>query len=288
MSAGQAGSDGIPAMLVNGRPEGALAVLDRGLHFGDGLFETIACLNGRARFLGLHLDRLRHGCARLGIRFNEYEVLRAEVAQMAAGPRPAIVKLLLTRGPATARGYAARGDEAATRVLLRQPWPADDPALAREGIRARTGALRLGENPALAGMKHLNRLEQVLARGEWQDPAIHEALLFSSCGHLISGTMTNVFLVRDGQLLTPRLDRCGVEGVMRRVVLREARAAGLMAGEYGLVQQDLDVATELFVTNARVGIWPVRELDGRRFGARPVTDQLQRRLAPLLEAPADA
>ena len=274
--------------LVNGLVDGDVSPLDRGLHFGDGLFETIACLKGRARFLTLHLERLRRGCASLGIDFRQWDPLRAEIELMAAEATAAIIKLILTRGPATARGYAARGDEVATRILLRQPWPQEDPALAIDGIRTRTAVLRLGENPQLAGMKHLNRLEQVLARGEWRDPAIHEALMFSSSGRLISGTMTNVFLVRDGQLLTPRVDRCGVQGVMRRVVMREARGAGLSMQEADLFQQDLDAAAEVFVTNARVGIRPVWQLDERVLGPGPVTGRLQRRLEPLLEGPADA
>jgi len=277
-------------VLVNGRPGGVVEVLERGLHFGDGLFETIACLKGRARFLSLHLERLQQGCGRLRIGFEGWGLLRTEVEAMAAGAAgPAILKLLLSRGPATARGYAARGDEVATRILLRQPWPADDPALGREGINARIGTLRLGENPALAGMKHLNRLEQVLARAEWQAQDIHESLLFSSSGRLISGTMTNVFLVRNGGLLTPRLDRCGVQGVMRRVIMREAREAGLSMRETELFAADLAVAEEVFLTNARVGLWPVRTLDGRQLGGPgPVTRRLQARLGPLLETPVDA
>ena len=275
-------------VLVNGRPEGALSVLERGLHFGDGLFETIACLKGRARFLTLHLERLRQGCERLRIGFGDWGLLRAEVEAMAADAGTAIIKLLLTRGPAMARGYAVRGDEAATRILLRQPWPVDDPALGREGVQVRTGTLRLGENPALAGMKHLNRLEQVLARAEWQQSDIHESLLFSSSGRLISGTMTNVFLVRDGGLLTPGVERCGVQGVMRRVVMREALETGLPMRETELFAADLAAAEEVFLTNARVGLWPVRACDGRALGVGPLTRQLQARLQPLLEAPADA
>ena len=102
-------------------------------------------------------------------------------------------------------------------MLLR--YPPGRSARRREGVRVRLGELRLGENPALAGLKHLNRLEQVLARLEWSDPGIAEALLFSSSGALVSGSMSNVFLVHGGRLATPRLDRCGVAGVMREVVL---------------------------------------------------------------------
>ena len=278
----------LPATLVNGQPGGVVDVLDRGLQYGDGLFETIACLRGRARFLDLHLERLWQGCGRLRLNFEAWELLRAEIESLAAGAEPVIVKVMLTRGTATARGYGVRGDEAATRILLRQPWLADDPALVRDGITVRTATMRLGENPALAGMKHLNRLEQVLARAEWQGQEVHESLLFSSSGRLISGTMTNVFLVHGGQLATPKVDRCGVQGVMRRVVMREATEAGVSVLETELYAADLAAAEEVFLTNARVGLWPVRLLDGRQLGAGALTRRLQQLLAPLLAEPAHA
>jgi 4-amino-4-deoxychorismate lyase len=148
--------------------------------------------------------------------------------------------------------------------------------------------MRLGENPALAGLKHCNRLEQVLARREWTDPDISEALLFSSSDRLVSGTMSNVFIVDGSRLRTPRVDLCGVAGVMRRVVLREAANAGIPVGEEVLSAEDLRSADELFLTNARIGIWPVRALDGRMISPGPLTRRLQQLIAPLLEEPVDA
>jgi 4-amino-4-deoxychorismate lyase len=146
--------------------------------------------------------------------------------------------------------------------------------------------LRLGENPALAGLKHCNRLEQVLARREWTDPGIAEALLFSSSGKLASGTMSNVFIVDGSNLRTPRMDRCGVAGIMRRVVLREAARVGISAREDVLDAEDLRNASEIFLTNARIGVWPVRSLDRRELGPPgPITRRLQQALEPLLEDP---
>ena len=177
------------------------------------------------------------------------------------------------------------GREKATRITFRYAWPQETPTLARDGIRARTASLRLGENPALAGLKHCNRLEQVLARREWTDPAIVEALLFSSSGKLVSGTMSNVFIVDGSGLRTPRVDLCGVAGVMRRVVLGEALRANIPASESVLDMNDLAKAEEVFLTNARIGIWPVRSLDGRALRPGPITRRLQEVLRPLLESP---
>ena len=274
------------SVLVDGRAGGAPSALDRGLHYGDGLFETIACLGGRPRFLELHLERLGGGCARLGIEFPAIEELRREILTLAAEAPRAIVKVLLTRGVAAARGYGTTGTERPTRVMLRYAWPEEAADAATAGVRVRIAALRLGENPALAGLKHLNRLEQVLARREWSGGEIAEALMFSSSGRLISGVMSNVFLVRDGRLRTPLLDRCGVAGIMRQVVLREAARAGIAAEEAPLEAADLAGAREIFLTNALIGVRPVRELEGRACEIGPLTRELQRRLGPLLaEAP---
>ena len=278
----------IDCVRVNGGPAREVSPFDRALHFGDGLFETIACRKGRPRFLSLHLERLQLGCGRLALDAGDLTDVRAEVLSLAADIDSAIIKVLLTRGTAVARGYGVTTREKATRITFRYAWPQETPALSQEGIRARTAIMRLGENPTLAGLKHCNRLEQVLARSEWTDPAIAEALLFSRSGKLVSGTMSNVFIVEGERLRTPRIDLCGVAGVMRRVVLREAARAGIAAGEDVLDADDLRRADEIFVTNARIGIWPLRALDDRDLRVGPTTRRLQEVLAPLLEEPVDA
>jgi 4-amino-4-deoxychorismate lyase len=277
----------LECVLLNGSVAREVSPFDRGLHFGDGLFETIACRRGRPRFLTLHLERLRLGCERLGIETGGFPDIQTEVRALASEVDSAIIKVILTRGTALARGYQASGREKATRITFRYPWPKETATESQVGIRVRTAQLRLGENPALAGLKSCNRLEQVLARREWMDPGIAESLLFSSSGRLVSGTMSNVFVVAGSRLRTPRLDLCGVAGVMRRVVLREAGRAGIPVQEDVLGIDDLRQAEELFLTNARMGIWPVRELDGRALEPGPVTRRVQQILAPLLEEPVD-
>ncbi|HUO20735.1 MAG TPA: aminodeoxychorismate lyase [Steroidobacteraceae bacterium] len=274
-------------MRIDGRADGVLAPLERGLHYGDGLFETIACLEGRPRLLGRHLERLAHGCERLGIGFPGREALGREILAVAGEAQRAVVKVLLTRGAAVARGYAVAGSERPTRVTLRYRWESEDPALARDGVRVRIAQLRLGENAHLAGLKHLNRLEQVEARREWSDPDIAEALMFSSSGRLVSGVMSNVFLVEAGRVRTPRLDRCGVAGIMRAAVLRAAARLGIAVEEAALEAGDLARAHEIFLTSALIGVRPVRELAGRAVAPGPVTRALQQALAPLLAGAVD-
>lgn len=276
-------------VLVNGKPATAVSVLDRGLQFGEGVFETIACLNGRPRFLALHLERLEFGCERLGLQLPAQSEIEAEVRGLVSGVGRAIIKLLVTGGEAVTRGYSRSGSERATRITIRYPWPNEDPTLLHDGVMTRTLSMRLGENPRLAGLKHCNRLEQIVARSELaHSPLLAEGILFSSSGNLVSGTMTNVFLVRESVLLTPRIDQCGVSGVMRRVVLREARQLGVPTRECELRAENLRAAEEVFLTNARIGIWPVRSLDDRSLTPGPLTRHLQTMLQPLLDEPADA
>jgi 4-amino-4-deoxychorismate lyase len=277
----------IERVLLNGSPAQQVSPFDRAVHFGDGLFETIACRSGRPRFLALHLERLLLGCQRLGIEPGNLDEIRAEVRSLAREVENAIVKVILTRGTALARGYGMTGREKAMRITFRYAWPPENATESQDGVRVRTAKLRLGENPALAGLKHCNRLEQILARREWTDPGIAESLLFSSSGRLVSGTMSNVFIVEGSRLRTPRLDLCGVAGVMRRVVLREAERAGISVQEDVLGVEDVHKASELFVTNARIGLWPLRELDGRALQPGGTTRRLQQIMTPLLEEPVD-
>ena len=292
------GSDTPEAMRLNGREvsddaprEGLLALAalltDRGLHYGDGLFETIACIGGEPRFLEEHMRRLALGCERLAIdvvSHGERNALIEDIVRLAAGHQRAIIKAIVTRGPATARGYAPRGDERPSRIVLRYEWPHEDPHAAIEGVRARLSEFTLAENPRLAGLKHLNRLELVLARAELAGSGADEALLLSRSGCLVSGTMSNVFIVSGARITTPRLDRCGVAGVMREVLMREAAAAGIGIEETRLTRQDVEAADEIFLTNVRIGIRPVRVLGSRELGAGPRTRHLQRLIEPRLAA----
>ena len=282
----------LEAVLIDGQrchaSTACVPVLERALHYGDALFETMACLEGRPRLLERHLRRLALGCDRLGLVVPPAALLASELADLARGSSRAVIKLLLTRGVALARGYALAGGERPSRIALRYAWPHEDPAAQVEGVRVRLATLRLGENPALAGIKHCNRLEQVLARREWTDPTIAEALLLSSSGALVSGTMSNVFLVQGSRLLTPLIDRCGVAGIMRGLVLEIASAAGISAQERRLDAAELETAEELFLTNAVNGIRPVRELAGVRRARGPVTRLLQERLAAYFAAQVQA
>jgi 4-amino-4-deoxychorismate lyase len=263
------------AVLIDGKPPRdlghALALNDRGFHYGDGLFETALLDRGAVRYLDAHLDRLYEGSERLAIRAPERDLLRAEIAAVTANLRSAVLKIILSRG-AGARGYRPSGECTTTRVVALYPAPQ---APADPMLKLRWCETRLGRNARLAGIKHLNRLEQVLAQAEWNDPATHEGLMLDTEGELVCGTACNVFVVRDGALLTPDLRFCGVRGVMRGQVLRAAGELGLPVSEEPLWPQDVEAAREVFVTSAVRGIRSVRSLGALRWEKTTIADALK-------------
>jgi 4-amino-4-deoxychorismate lyase len=268
--------------LVNGVESAGIAADDRGLQYGDGLFETMAALGGRVRNFSLHMARLGESCRRLRFPPLDIEQIESESREALGEQSSGVDKLVLTRGPGP-RGYRPPPEPIITRVFTAsaarpvQPTP--------EALTVRICETRLGQNPALAGMKHLNRLEQVLACSEWNDPAIGEGLMLSMDGRLISATAANVFVVRDGRLETPEIRDCGVAGVMRQVVLRAARDLGVACVERDMGLDALVTASEVFLTNAVAGIRPVRTVvDHGEWPLGAVTSRLLGRLADTGEA----
>ena len=237
---------------------------DRGLEFGDGVFETIAVVAGRPRLLDAHLARLASGCSRLRLAPPAAELLRAEVATAARTPGTGLVKLIVTRG-AGGDGYAPVAGAVPHHRLYALPARQRPATFATDGVAVRWCDVRLAEQPLLAGIKHLNRLEQVLARAEWTDPAVAEGLLRDVHGRLVCGTMSNVFIVIRDQLVTPSLARAGVAGVMRAALLEAFRAAGAAVVERDVEPAELATASELFLSNALIGAWPVRSLETWRW-----------------------
>lgn len=263
--------------LVNGAPADFVSATDRGLQYGDGLFETIAVREGRPCRLDRHLARLRDGCHRLGIPAPDEDLAAREIVAV-AGAGTSVVKLILTRG-ASGRGYRPPPVGDSTRICRRFDWPRDEHDCHGAGVAIRWCATRLALQPALAGCKHLNRLEQVLARAEWSDARVAEGLMLDMEGTVVSGTQSNLFLVRAGELLTAMIDRCGVNGVARGAVLERARREGVRVHERRLAPADLMVADEVFLTSAVIGAWPVIALEEHRWPVGPMTRRVQGWLA---------
>jgi 4-amino-4-deoxychorismate lyase len=259
-------------ILVNGIATDNISAQDRGLLYGDGLFETIAIKNGIYQHLNQHLKRLTIGCERLGIPTPDLDQLREELTLI--NHSRGVVKIIITRGQG-GRGYRSPEPVQPTRVISFHPWP-EYPADHQQGVRVRVCNLRISTQPALAGIKHLNRLENVLARNEWQDTTIAEGLLRDQQGHFIEGTMSNLFMVKNGALHTSSLDQCGVAGVIREIVLELASQNGIECHIQNISEAMLKTADELFITNSVIGIWPVVEVMGyNHYLKGTITQQLQ-------------
>ena len=219
---------------------------DRAIQYGDGLFETIAIRDGQPRLWAYHVERLQTGCAKLIV---------------SAGPGP--------------RGY--RRVESSTTLLIgiceRRKLPQ---SIYQDGIAVRLCNTRLAIQPQLAGMKTLNRLEQVLARNEWSDETVFEGLTLDTDGRLICGTMSNVFLLYDNQLVTPSITRCGVSGVMRRHVLTVAQEAGVSCDVRDVDADDLHRCDGLMLSNSQFGLLPVKSCDQILFESSPTADQMMK------------
>ena len=263
---------------INGATGRQVECSDRGFQYGDGLFETMRVRAGRIRLLEYHLERLYEGCRRLSIPAPRPTPLRRELKLRAKPHADAVLKLILTRGPGT-RGYRPSGRERCTRVIALSAPPH---AVSQIFQRVRMCATPVGSNPALAGLKTLNRLDSVLARAEWRDERIWEGLMRDIDGDLVCGTMSNLFVLRGSTLTTPVLDRGGIAGVMRRWVLEQAPSLNLRPREARLTVQHLRDATEVFMTNAVAGIVSVGVVElGRRrirIGSSHAAAQLRARL----------
>jgi 4-amino-4-deoxychorismate lyase len=267
---------------VDGQPADALSLKDRGLAYGDGLFETIAVRHGQPLLLDRHLVRLADGCSRLAIATDQ-ELIRSELLAYAAALGDGVLKLIVTRGDSL-RGYAPDPSAQARRILLGGPAAAYPAAHGEQGVRLFPCTTRLSRQPLLAGLKHLNRLEQVIARSEWQDTEHAEGLMLDQAGRVIEGVFSNLFIVRDGILITPDLKRCGVAGVMRAEILFQAESSAIPVQITDIPLEQLQWADEVFVCNSVYGIWPVRAYAALHWPVGPLTRKLQTIARALLDA----
>lgn len=246
-------------MLVNGHPSDAINALDRGLAYGDGVFRTLRTQAGQPLWWPDQFAKLAVDCAALAMACPYQSLLYDEVCRVAEAGE-GVVKIVITRGVG-ARGYAQAPVQAATRIVLAAPLPPHAQADAPVDIAARWCSLKLARQPRLAGIKHLNRLENVLARAEWDDPAILEGILCDDSGVVIGGVMSNLFWARAGELFTPDLHECGVAGVARSRLLRAASQRGTPTHVGRWLPDAILAADEVMICNSVIGVRRVARLD---------------------------
>jgi 4-amino-4-deoxychorismate lyase len=253
--------------LVNGVMGGSLPAADRGLAYGDGVFRTLRVRAGEPQWWADQYAKLAADARALDLVCPREDVLRDDVRRLADG-RDGVAKLILTRGCGE-RGYQPPAHPAPTRIASFQAGAGDAGAV--DDVVVRWCSLRLGRQPRLAGIKHLNRLENVLARAEWNDPAIDEGLLCDDTGAVVSGVSGNLFMVHGDVLLTPDLGQCGVAGVARERILRAAKARGASVEVTRVSPQMVLDADAVVLCNSIRGVRRVARLENRSWapGAWP-------------------
>lgn len=240
--------------LVNGSPATSIPVDDRGLAYGDGLFETIAFKAGRVLALELHLKRLFRDAPRLGVKLDSsMAVYRSELVTLAERYPLAVAKLMVTAGSG-GRGYRSPAEPQPRRIVSVHEWPQTPDSNAEQGLQAIICKHPLSANPGLAGIKHLNRLDQVIASNELQAKTDFEGLMLNGAGDIIEGTRSNIFVVVKNRLLTPDLSHCGVAGVVREAIIERSASLGIKLEVGTLSDAMLGEADEVFMTNAIIGV----------------------------------
>jgi 4-amino-4-deoxychorismate lyase len=230
---------------------------DRGLAYGDGVFETLLVYQGEPVWWQEHWQRLLRGAARLRLPLpDENEVRHECMAMLAEADKRSVLKIVLTRG-SSGRGYAPPLDATPTVVLSVHPAP----VRITQGLHLRWAKTTLAVQPALAGIKHLNRLEQVLARAEWSDFESDEALVCDGEGRVVGAIAANLFVLLDGRWRTPSVERCGVAGIARDWLLANIPKATVAE----LNPAEVSRADALFLCNSVRGILPVRRLGMREW-----------------------
>lgn len=260
--------------LINGGFEECLTPLDRGFAYGDGVFRTIRVSEAIPVDWDRHYRKLHGDCAALGIDCPVPDLFLADIERLCNQDADVVIKIVVTRGE-SARGYAFPLSVQPNRILIKSVLPAYPPQYFSEGVRLHLCQLRLALQPRLAGIKHLNRLENVLARSEWSDPHIADGLLLDMAGNVIECTMSNLFVRTGNRLATPDLSQCGVAGVTREHILESAPQLGCQAtvGTFGL--NELLQADEVIICNSLYGVWQVRHLGDKTWSAGTLAEQLR-------------
>lgn len=260
--------------LVNGILSEHIGVFDRGLSYGDGVFRTLLVREGRLFCWQRHYAKLLSDCAALGISCPPESLLVEEIGRLTAVAPDCVLKIIITRGESQ-RGYVIPERMEPTRILMTSPVPQFQANYLTEGVRLHLCSTRLAIQPLLAGIKHLNRLENVLARREWNSPEIAEGLMLDTEGNAIEGTMSNLFLLKGKTLHTPDLARCGVAGVQRDRIIDMASQLGMTIRVESLPLARLYDATELMLCNSVIGVWQIRELGEKTWQTGKFVKQLR-------------
>ena len=256
-------------MIINGIQTSTLDANDRAIQYGDGHFTTLLVKNGQPQLWDYHLMRLQTANQRLFINPLDWAALTQQVSQQASLYSLAVLKVIITRGMG-GRGYAPGSDANPTWIISVHDFPGHYPQWQQTGIKLGVSTLYLGHQPLLAGLKSLNRLEQVLIKQQAMAMPWDDVLVCDVDGMLVESSAANLFWCRDGQWYTPDLAYCGIEGVMRNCVLDYFSAINQKVTQVRARPDILHDAEAVFVCNSLMELVPVREIDGVSYDITPV------------------
>lgn len=263
--------------LINGQEVDSLTIRDRAIHYGDGVFETLAVKEEVPLAWSRHLQRLQLGCETLGFSCPPDSLLRDESLRLCRNTERGVLKWIISRGEG-GRGYQSPECPSPTRILAIYEWPDYPEAISTQGVNIGICSGRLAHQPMLAGIKHLNRLEQVLLRDEVVKQGNPEGIVLDMEDKVIEGSMSNIFMVKNGDLMTPSLVRCGVAGIVRGAILDISPDWGTTAQVKDIALDELLQADEIFFCNSIIGIWPVGTIDNCSFSIGPHSLEIREKL----------
>lgn len=258
--------------LVNGSFDHIISPYDRGFTYGDGVFRTLVMRNGLPEYWPQHYQKLVADCGAIGIVCPSAELLMADLQQLFMPDETAVAKIIVTRGEGS-RGYSAPAITAPTRVVSKSAMPEYAEERFVNGVNLFICETRLAQQAKLAGVKHLNRLENVLARMEWQDPRIADGIMLDDENHVIECTAANIFARFDDVLITPSLHRCGVAGVMRQIIMQTAHTLSLKIRVETFDLDQLFSAEEVITCNSLYGAWQVNHIQDKTNAQQKTFDK---------------
>lgn len=243
-------------MIVNGQQQQHITIADRGVQYGDGCFTTMAFRNGQIEFFDAHIERLKFSCKTLNIQFNKWTELTTCIFNSLQCVSACVVKVMITRG-AGGRGYSPEGALEPNYIISQHPIPAHYAQWQNIGIKLTVSPIQLAKQPLLAGIKHLNRLEQVFIKQALLESDFDDAVVCDTQQNIIETSVANLFWYKDKHWFTADLSESGVQGVMRNQILTEMRQQGLECHIVNHDIRELFGAQELFVCNSLMTIVPV-------------------------------
>jgi 4-amino-4-deoxychorismate lyase len=266
------------ASLVNGSFSATISPLDRGFAYGDGVFRTIKVINGLPEHWPMHYQTLFADCSAIGIVCPSADTFISDFKKIFdADEFSAVVKIIVTRGEGE-RGYNPPAITTPMRVMIKSSMPDYPEVNFSEGVVLHLCDTRIAHQPKLAGIKHLNRLDNVLARMEWHDPKVAEGVMLDMEGNVIECTAANIVARYGDTLITPKLDQCGVAGITRKQILAHAKRLELNTAIERMNLKDLHSADEVIICNSLFGAWQVRELAGQQWAKQLLAEKLRKAL----------